>query len=104
MSSVIPCPSCQSPLAVTPELAGQMIACPACGQRIQLAKAVAAKPTTSKGKPGRAASQVSPAILASWGVVGVLIVVAGILVWQVRVQQEDDAAQAAAASRQPAPA
>jgi hypothetical protein len=40
-SVVIPCPGCQSPLAITPEMVGQTIACPACGQTIQLAAAPA---------------------------------------------------------------
>src|SRR5262245_14640321 len=111
MSSVIPCPSCRSPLAVTPQLAGQMIACPACGQRIQLAAAplpaatqapamtLAAAP--AKPKPESRRSGISPVILISWFVLGGLIMVAGILVWLLRAQRLADEAEPVAKVTQP---
>ena len=91
MDSVLPCPGCQSPLAITPTMAGQVIACPACGQKIQLAgakkSASAAMPALAPTKPKPSSrtpagpSGASIAILATCFVLGALVVLGGIGAW-----------------------
>src|SRR5688572_33017349 len=60
-SVVIPCPGCKSPLAITPEMVGQTIACPACGQTIQLAGTPAPQsPAPTAPAPAPPARQALP--------------------------------------------
>jgi hypothetical protein len=110
MATVISCPSCSAPLAVTPEMVGQLIACPTCDQQIQLAgkpsgppqprpnkttssPAPTSKPQSTAGKPAAQtiaaaapseanANSISPALIAGLSVVAGLVIAGGILSWR----------------------
>jgi hypothetical protein len=128
MSALIHCPGCRSPLAITPQMAGQLIVCPACGQQIHLAAAT--PPQAAYSPPGwsqppmmipdspavpaagtadsaketaarysRKQTGVSLAALASWAVLGGLLLVAAALVWLMK-QRQDGTAPVAAAPRE----
>src|SRR5262245_27369240 len=93
MAAVIHCPSCSAPLAVTPEMTGKLIACPACDQRIQLGETVASAPAEER-KPICSADSTSgsrnrlnsvpqkTALVAALSVLAGLVIAAGIVGWR----------------------
>jgi hypothetical protein len=86
--AVIACPGCQSPLAITPELLGRTIACPACQTHISLAASGTVAPQQNSALPQIQAAApvkqkvrgVSPFILATWGIVAIMVLAAGLLI------------------------
>jgi hypothetical protein len=124
-SVVIPCPGCQSPLAITAEMVGQTIACPACRQTIQLAGTPApagqgpsapaapafiapqpaAKPAAAGAKRHAPLLAIGGAVLLTWGVVLTLLVVSGVLIYGLRLRAiaEEEAAIVAEAPPQAVP-
>jgi len=132
MATVIHCPSCSAPLAVTPEMVGKLIACPACDQQIQLAgkppQPAANQPTTTSSKPiprstpdsvglaekltaadktAKKAKSTATALVAAMSVMTGLLIAGGIVGWRIWRAQRPQAVQAGlppSARIRPAPA
>ena len=117
MSTVIACPTCRTPLAAPPEMAGQTVACPRCQQMILLAgpskpvyptmpAAPAAGPPARPAAAARSAPRAKPfpwPAVVSWAAMLACLIVPAVILWRLRAAHLANPPAAVAKNRAESP-